>query len=181
MLWLQALCFHGIPECINEWVSASTFLFLCLFSGSFSSVCFVLFRYIRFCFSLLYFILLYPYPVWFPYYYYSLIYYITIAVSPPSTPPSESLHHSSPDKLYLISPFSFRKEQALPQGYQSYNGIKSYNKMRHIFLYSDWLMQHSRKKSLPEAGKIVRYTPTATDRTSIRTTSYATITYMQRS
>jgi hypothetical protein len=59
--------------------------------------------------------------------------------------------------------------------------ITQYSKTRHIVSYQGWTRQTRRRKRVPRAGKRVRHTPpTQTVRSSIRTPSYTTITYMQR-
>lgn len=54
ILLLSALYFYRIPVCTNIYVSLSLYVFLLLFFGSFSSICFVLIQFILFnVFSLL--------------------------------------------------------------------------------------------------------------------------------
>jgi hypothetical protein len=59
IFWLLVLCFYGIPECGNEWVTWVCICSLCFFIGSFPSVCLiytVLMCLFLFCFVLLLFL-----------------------------------------------------------------------------------------------------------------------------
>lgn len=100
--------------------------------------------------------------------YFSLIYLISTAASPPSS--------SSSTSPFSLPKIHFSSEKGRLPGISIKHGIPSSNKSRHILSYQLWTMVPS--KRLPKGDKRIRCTPTPTIRSPTRMPSYTT--FMQR-
>ena len=85
----------------------------------------------------------------------SIIHYILTTVSSPSTLPSSPHPNTSPILQIYSSFISLHQTPGLP-GISAEPGMTIYNKTMHKPTYQGQMRQHSKRKKVPRADKIVR-------------------------